>query len=99
MESAGAKIPKFNVSYKPQKITPKFHSSVRRLLQQKICDAYMHPQFVSDVMKPLQIEQLMDQEVSNLSGGELQRVALWLCLGKVSYELFVYGLLNILIVV
>ncbi|PSS31763.1 ABC transporter E family member 2 like [Actinidia chinensis var. chinensis] len=42
----------------------------------------MHPQFVSDVMKPLQIEQLMDQEVLNLSGGELQRVALCLCLGK-----------------
>lgn len=44
----------------------------------------MHPQFVSDVMKPLLIEQLMDQEVVNLSGGELQRVALCLCLGKVT---------------
>jgi translation initiation factor RLI1 len=36
-----------------------------------------------DVMKPLQIEQLMDQEVVNLSGGELQRVVMCLCLGKV----------------
>ncbi|KAK4389108.1 ABC transporter E family member 2 [Sesamum angolense] len=35
-----------------------------------------------NVMKPLLIEQLMDQEVVNLSGGELQRVALTLCLGK-----------------
>jgi ATP-binding cassette subfamily E protein 1 len=33
-------------------------------------------------MKPLQIEQLLDQEVINLSGGELQRVAICLCLGK-----------------
>ncbi|GJW79837.1 ABC transporter E family member 2 [Tanacetum coccineum] len=48
------------------------------LLHSKIRDSYMHPQFVSDVMKPLQIEQLMDQEVVNLSGGELQRVALTL---------------------
>lgn len=48
----------------------------------------MHPQFNSDVMKPLQIEQLMDQEVVNLSGGELQRVALCLCLGKVSITSF-----------
>lgn len=53
-----------------------------------MCDAYMYPLFVSDVMQPLQIEQLMDQEVSNLSGGELQRGSLCLCLGKVSYELF-----------
>lgn len=33
-------------------------------------------------MKPLKIDDIMDQEVQNLSGGELQRVALALCLGK-----------------
>ncbi|KAM7268195.1 hypothetical protein ACFE04_010361 [Oxalis oulophora] len=75
-------IPELNVSYKPQKISPKFQHSVRHLLHSKIRDFYLHPKFVSEVMKPLQIEQLMDQEVVNLSGGELQRVALTLCLGK-----------------
>ncbi|CAN0917534.1 ABC transporter E family member 2 [Linum grandiflorum] len=82
VEGSEADIPEFNVSYKPQKISPKFKSTVRHLLHQKIRDSYMHPQFMSDVMKPLLIEQLMDQEVVNLSGGELQRVALCLCLGK-----------------
>lgn len=33
-------------------------------------------------MKPLRMDDIMDQEVQNLSGGELQRVALALCLGK-----------------
>ena len=33
-------------------------------------------------MRPLKIDALMDQEVQNLSGGELQRVAMALCLGK-----------------
>jgi ATP-binding cassette subfamily E protein 1 len=33
------------------------------------------------VLKPLDIESLYDQEVKHLSGGELQRVALTLCLG------------------
>ena len=75
-------LPEFNVSYKPQKIAPKFESTVRNLLHKKIRDAYLHPQFVSDVMKPMQIEDLMDQEVKNLSGGELQRVAITLCLGQ-----------------
>ncbi|RLM58059.1 hypothetical protein C2845_PM18G08850 [Panicum miliaceum] len=65
VEGTDIEIPEFNVSYKPQKISPKFQNT-----------------FVSDVMKPLQIEQLMDQEVINLSGGELQRVAICLCLGK-----------------
>ncbi|KAJ4770185.1 ABC transporter E family member 2 [Rhynchospora pubera] len=82
MEGTDVEIPEFNVSYKPQKISPKFQFTVRHLLHQKIRDSYLHPQFTSDVMKPLQIEQLMDQEVVNLSGGELQRVALTLCLGK-----------------
>ena len=33
-------------------------------------------------MRPLKMDALMDQEVQNLSGGELQRVAMTLCLGK-----------------
>ncbi|XP_068319741.1 ABC transporter E family member 2 [Pyrus communis] len=82
VEDYDVEIPEFNVSYKPQKISPKFPSTVRALLHSKIRDSYTHPQFMSDVMKPLVIEQLMDQEVLNLSGGELQRVALCLCLGK-----------------
>ncbi|KAB2634807.1 ABC transporter E family member 2 [Pyrus ussuriensis x Pyrus communis] len=82
VENSDVEIPEFNVSYKPQKISPKFQSTVRHLLHSRIRDSYTHPQFMSDVMKPLLIEQLMDQEVVNLSGGELQRVALCLCLGK-----------------
>ncbi|KAI7793903.1 ATP-binding cassette sub-family E member 1 [Triplophysa rosa] len=78
----GGDIPILNVSYKPQKISPKFKGSVRALLHDKIRDAYTHPQFVTDVMKPMQIESIIDQDVQNLSGGELQRVALALCLGK-----------------
>jgi ATP-binding cassette subfamily E protein 1 len=41
----------------------------------------MLPQFQSDVIKPMQIEQIIDQDVKTLSGGELQRVAICLCLG------------------
>merc|ERR1712176_1752829 len=66
-------MPEFNMSYKPQKISPKFEGPVRALLHKRIKDAYMHPQFNADVMKPLNIDRLMDQEVKNLSGGELQR--------------------------
>ncbi|XP_051735034.1 ATP-binding cassette sub-family E member 1 [Ctenopharyngodon idella] len=78
----GGEVPILNVSYKPQKISPKFKGSVRALLHDKIRDAYTHPQFVTDVMKPMQIESIIDQDVQILSGGELQRVALALCLGK-----------------
>lgn len=75
-------LPVLNISYKPQKISPKHQGVVRQLLHEKIRDAYVHPQFIADVMKPMKIDEIMDQEVQNLSGGELQRVAMVLCLGK-----------------
>lgn len=78
----GDSIPLLNVSYKPQKIAPKFEGTVRQLLHMRIRASYTHPQFVSDVMKPMNIEDIIDQEVKNLSGGELQRVAIVLALGK-----------------
>lgn len=37
--------------------------TVRALLHNKISDAYVHPQFFTDVMKPMQIESIVDQEV------------------------------------
>ena len=81
-DEGNADIPTLNISYKPQKISPKSEKTVQQMLHEKIRDSYVHPQFVTDVMKPLNMQDLMDQEVQNLSGGELQRVALALCLGK-----------------
>ena len=80
--ASGDGIPSLNISYKPQKISPKSQNTVHQMLHERIRDMYVHPQFVADVMRPLKIEDLMDQEVQNLSGGELQRVAMALCLGK-----------------
>ncbi|KPJ03511.1 ATP-binding cassette sub-family E member 1 [Papilio xuthus] len=81
-DEGSGQLPQLHISYKPQKISPKSQGLVRSLLHDKIRDAYVHPQFITDVMKPMKIEEIMDQEVQNLSGGELQRVALVLCLGK-----------------
>lgn len=81
-DDEGVEVPELNVSYKPQKISPRFDGSVRSLLYQKIKDVWMHPQFMTDVTKPMNIEPLLDQEVKVLSGGELQRVALVLALGQ-----------------
>lgn len=80
-EASQAGAPDLNVSYKPQKISPKFEGTVRQLLHKRIRDAYVHPQFVSDVMKPLTMENIIDNGVQTLSGGELQRLAITLALG------------------
>lgn len=71
----------YAVSIKPQTISPKFPGSVRELLLKRIRASFMHPQFNTDVLKPMSLENLMDQSLSTLSGGELQRVAIVLALG------------------
>ncbi|GAB7325068.1 hypothetical protein MBLNU13_g09161t1 [Cladosporium sp. NU13] len=75
------KIPAMNISMKPQKITPKFQGTVRQLFFKRIKAAFINPQFQTDVYKPLKMDDFIDQEVQNLSGGELQRVAIVLALG------------------
>ena len=59
----GAEIPQLNVSYKPQKIAPSFDGSVRSLLFKKISAAFVLPQFQTDVVKPLQLDSIIDQDV------------------------------------
>jgi ATP-binding cassette, sub-family E, member 1 len=75
------KVPAMHISMKPQKITPKFQGTVRQLFFKRIKAAFLNPQFQTDVYKPLKIDDFIDQEVQNLSGGELQRVAIVLALG------------------
>ena len=75
-------LPRLNVSYKPQKIAPKFQGTVRQLLASKIATSLAHSQWVADVMRPLNLDGVLDRLVGDLSGGELQRVAIALALGK-----------------
>ena len=83
----GVEVPSMHISYKPQKISPKPdptnpHRTVSELLHRAIANRFGDPQFNTDVMKPMMIEQLMDKEVQHLSGGELQRVAIVIALGR-----------------
>ena len=56
--------------------------TVRMLLLEQIKAALMHPQSQGDVVKPMNIKNIPDQEVKTLSGGEPQRVAIVLAMGK-----------------
>ncbi|RFN44587.1 translation initiation factor rli1 [Fusarium flagelliforme] len=76
-----ANVPEMRISMKPQTITPKFDGTVRQLFFKKIKQSFLSPQFQTDVVKPLKLDDFIDQEVKNLSGGELQRVAIVLALG------------------
>jgi ATP-binding cassette subfamily E protein 1 len=78
----GEQLEDLAVSCKPQMFTPKYQGTVRQLLLEKIQNSILDPQFQSDVVKPMQVDKMMDFEVQTLSGGQLQSLALVLTLGK-----------------
>ncbi|MFO7792617.1 MAG: ribosome biogenesis/translation initiation ATPase RLI [Candidatus Saliniplasma sp.] len=70
------------VSYKPQYIKPSFEGRVMDLYHTEISDSFNTSMFKSQVVAPLDLEDLYEREITNLSGGELQRVVIGLCLGR-----------------
>ena len=71
----------FQVSYKPQYIATSFDGTVHDLLTNAV-DDYSSAIFNDEVVRPLAIDKLLERKVKDLSGGELQRVAITACLGK-----------------
>jgi len=77
-----ADIPRLNISYKPQTIAPKFEGTVQDLFYLKLKESWNSAMFKTEVLIPLKIDNVLENEVQTLSGGELQRVAIVLALAK-----------------
>lgn len=69
------------VSYKPQYIKPEGEDTVMEAISKAFKEGES-PFFEAEVSKPLEIDLLHDRRLQELSGGELQRVAIALCLGR-----------------
>ncbi len=70
------------VSYKPQHVKPTYEGTVESLLRKVAGSSYSSPYFRAEVIKRLGIERLLDRYLDELSGGELQKVAIAACLGR-----------------
>jgi ATP-binding cassette subfamily E protein 1 len=79
---AGKLDAKVKVSYKPQYITGDFEGTVKDLLYSAAFDTVQSGFFQGEVIAPLGVKHLMEKTVGTLSGGELQRVAITLCLAR-----------------
>ena len=62
------KVPELNVSYKPQILEAKYGGSVQDLLIERLKDNWRHPQFKSDVTNPMKLEDILENNVTELSG-------------------------------
>ena len=73
---------KWQVSYKPQYLESAYEGSVRELLLNAIGKKLDSGYFETEILEPLKVKGMLERDVSTLSGGELQRVAIALCLGR-----------------
>lgn len=72
---------KIKISYKPQYLKTEFKGTVSELLKESLENSGSR-EFKIELLKPLELEELLDNNVQELSGGELQRVAIAICLGQ-----------------
>ncbi len=71
------------IAYKPQYIKAEFDGTVKEMLSVEAPELLAQSGFeFAEIARPLQLAQLMEKQVKRLSGGELQRVAIALCLVK-----------------
>lgn len=70
------------VSYKPQYISSDFEGRVEDLLRSVAGKDFSSSWHRSEILIPLNMSPLMDRKVKELSGGELQRVAIAACLSR-----------------
>lgn len=78
-----------SVSHKPQYLSienfkqkDNSYPTVRDFLMNNIMAAYLDQMFVTDVIKPMNIANIADRKLDELSGGELQRFFIVYCLGQ-----------------
>ena len=72
---------KIKIAYKPQYLSSDFTGTVSELLS-SVSKYFGTTEYNKDIMKPLELEGILDNKISTLSGGELQRVAIAVALSK-----------------
>jgi ATP-binding cassette subfamily E protein 1 len=72
------------ISFKKQRLISdtKYDITVETLLIKLLGDMYYNANFKDEVLNELNIQSIKDNKINNLSGGELQRVHIAICLGN-----------------
>ncbi len=78
----GGKIKKkVSISYKPQYLSSEYEGTVIEFLVTN-AEGFGTPLFKTDIIKPFSLEEIMEKNVTDLSGGEMQRLAIAAALSK-----------------
>ena len=76
------KFGELKVSYKPQYISAEYEGTVQELLMSVAKESFSSGWYRTEILQPLNVNLLLDRNVAELSGGELQKVAIAACLSR-----------------
>jgi ATP-binding cassette, sub-family E, member 1 len=76
------KFGELTVSYKPQYIAADYTGTVMELLMNVAKENYTSSWYKTEILQPMRVEPLLDHNVMELSGGELQKVAIAAALSR-----------------
>jgi ATP-binding cassette subfamily E protein 1 len=78
------KLGELTVSYKPQYIAAEYEGTVQELLMGVAKENFTSSWYKTEILQPLKVTVLLDRKLMELSGGELQKVAIAACLSRKS---------------
>ena len=76
------KLGELTVSYKPQYIAAEYEGTVQELLISVAKENFASSWYKTEILQPLKINALLERNVMEISGGELQKVAIAACLSR-----------------
>ncbi len=79
--TSGSFESQLKISYKPQYLKADSDMTVRSLLR-SVASNFDSSYYQTEILNPMGLEPFMDQILTELSGGELQRVAITACLSR-----------------
>ena len=76
------KFGELTVSYKPQYIAADYTGTVQELLMSVAKENYISGWYRTEILEPFRVEPLLDHYIMELSGGELQKIAIATALSR-----------------
>jgi len=78
----GKEFKELKVSYKPQYISAEYEGTVQELLMSIAKEDFTSGWYKAEILHPLGLNQILERNVAELSGGELQKTAIAACLSR-----------------
>lgn len=71
-----------SISYKPQYVSLNLELTVEEMLRKAAEEDFDKQSYQTEIIEPLELKKIFDRKAEELSGGEIQKVAVALCLSR-----------------